>query len=94
LVHISICRSYFDTLDKDIQALLDGSKYSQKNMAEKLQVLFGRPFSHVKEYCRLTDKLACNYEQVRNKNINGVFFFWCILFAKQKSYGFAQNSSK
>ncbi|XP_061189160.1 alsin-like isoform X2 [Saccostrea echinata] len=55
-------KPFFDTLDKDLQALLDGSKYSKKNMAEKLQILFDRPFSHVKEYCRLTEKLACNYE--------------------------------
>ncbi|XP_056010934.1 alsin-like isoform X4 [Ostrea edulis] len=71
-------KSYFDSLDKDLQTLLDGSKYSQKNMAEKLQVLFGRPFSHVKEYCRLTDKLACNYEPeaAEHRLLNKVTLQW------------------
>lgn len=59
-------RLFFDSIDKELQTLLDGSKYSQKNKAEKLQVLFDRPFSHIKEYCRLTEKLACNYDAVRN----------------------------
>lgn len=63
-------RQFFDSIDKELQTLLDGSKYSQKIKAEKLQVLFDRPFSHIKEYCRLTEKLACNYDAVRNNCIN------------------------
>uniref|UniRef100_K1R9I4 Alsin n=1 Tax=Magallana gigas TaxID=29159 RepID=K1R9I4_MAGGI len=61
-------KQFFDSIDKELQTLLDGSKYSQKNKAEKLQVIFDRPFSHIKEYCRLTEKLVCNYEAETPEN--------------------------
>lgn len=69
---------FFDSIDKELQTLLDGSKYSQKNKAEKLQVLFDRPFSHIKEYCRLTEKLACNYdaETLENCLLSRVTLQW------------------
>lgn len=57
-------RQFFDFIDKELQILLDGFKYSQKNKVEKLQVLFDRSFSYIKEYCRFIEKLVCNYEVV------------------------------